>query len=222
MSQNEEMTQEQEQEQERTLRVGLYGGTFSPVHNGHVQAVKAFMKQMWLDYVFVMPARIPPHKEARNLPPAAERLKMCELAFSGMEGVLVSDLEVRREGPSYTVDTLRALTAPDTRLFLLCGTDMVLTLDSWYRADEIFRLSYPVYVRRENDPVLEERIKGKLAEYMEKYHKMVRRIVVDPIEVSSTQIRDMVRRGEDISPYVPAAVCRYIKEKGLYRDGQEE
>ena len=135
-------------------RIGIYGGTFSPVHNGHVAAAKAFMEQMWLDVLFVIPAGIPPHKQVDQQVSAIDRYRMCELAFGDMEGVIVSDLELRRDGKSYTVDTLRELTAPDTRLFLLMGTDMLLSLDEWREPEEIFRLSYPVYIRREKDAVL--------------------------------------------------------------------
>ena len=112
-------------------RIGIYGGTFSPPHNGHLAAARAFMEQMWLDILYVIPAAIPPHKQMAEPVSAADRLEMCRRAFAGMEGVYVSDMEIRRGGKSYTVDTLRELSGDDRRLFLLCGTDMVLTLDEW-------------------------------------------------------------------------------------------
>ena len=107
------------------MRVGIYGGTFSPVHNGHVAAARAFMEQMWLDILYVIPTGVTPHKDMKGDATASDRLEMCRLAFGGMEGVIVSDLEMRREGKSYTVDTLRELYDPDGRLFLLMGTDML-------------------------------------------------------------------------------------------------
>ena len=134
------------------MRIGIYGGTFSPPHNGHIAAAKAFMEQMWLDLLYIIPAALPPHKEMEVAVSAVDRLQMCRRAFSGMEGVWVSDLEILRGGKSYTSDTLRELCGADRRLFLLCGTDMILTLDSWHEPEEIFRLSYPVYIRRENVP----------------------------------------------------------------------
>ena len=118
------------------MRVGIYGGTFSPVHNGHVAAAKAFMEQMWLDILYVIPTGTSPHKEMDGEATGADRLEMCRLAFADVEGVIVSDCEIRRSGKSYTVDTLREFYAPEHRLFLLCGTDMMLTLDTWYQADE--------------------------------------------------------------------------------------
>jgi nicotinate-nucleotide adenylyltransferase len=199
------------------MRVGIYGGTFSPVHNGHVAAAKAFMEQMWLDILYVIPTGLTPHKDMKGDATAADRLEMCRLAFEGVEGVIVSDLEMRREGKSYTVDTLRELYDPDGRLFLLMGTDMLLTLDKWREPEEIFRLCYPVYIRREEDDGLDGAIVEKIKSYQEKYGKVVRRIVGDPIVVSSTAVRRAVAEGKSIAGMVPPAVEKYIRENGLYK-----
>lgn len=199
------------------LRVGIYGGTFSPVHAGHVAAAKAFMEQMWLDVLYVIPTGNTPHKQMDGEVTSAQRLRMCELAFEGVEGVIVSDMEIRREGKSFTVDTLEALYAEDRRLFLLMGTDMMLTLGSWRNPERIFALCYPVYVRRESDKALDEEIVQKIAQYNQKYGKVVRRIVTDPIEVSSTGIRSRIRAGHSIDGLVPARVAAYIEENRLYQ-----
>ena len=198
------------------MRIGIFGGTFSPVHNGHVAAAKSFMEQMWLDLLFVIPTGDSPHKEMSNGASSYDRLRMCEAAFAGVEGVVVSDMEIRREGKSYTVDTLRQLYDPENRLFLLCGTDMMLSLDKWYQADEIFKLCYPVYMRRENDEFITNLIIKKNAEYKEKYGRIATRITGDAVIVSSSEVREKILKGEDISALVPAAVEKYIKEKGLY------
>ena len=199
------------------LRVGVYGGTFAPVHNGHVQAAKAFMEQMKLDYLFIIPTYLPPHKQIDASDDPLYRLRMCELAFADVDGVVVSDMEIRRGGTSYTYDTLAELSRPDTRLFLLCGTDMVLTFDTWYRFEDIFKLCYPTYVRRENDPILSEKIVAKITEYYEKYGVMFRRIVTEPLVLSSTDVRTAVREGRDISSMVPTAVADFIDQNRLYR-----
>ena len=201
------------------LRVGIYGGTFAPIHNGHVAAAKAFMEQMKLDYLFIIPTYLPPHKQIDGGDDPLVRLRMCELAFEDVDGVVISDTEIQRGGKSYTYDTLKALERPDTRLFLLCGTDMVLTFDTWYRFEDIFKLCYPTYIRRENDPILTRRVVEKINEYYEKYGVMFRRIVTDPIELSSTEIRRRVAKGEAIDGLVPQKVAEYIREHGLYRDG---
>ena len=199
------------------LRIGIYGGTFSPVHQGHVAAAKAFMEQMWLDVLYVIPTGVTPHKQMDGDVTAAQRLAMCELAFADLEGVIVSDMEIRREGKSFTVDTLSALFGEDRRLFLLLGTDMMLTLGSWRAPERIFELCYPVYIRRESDKALDEEIVQKIALYNQQYGKVVRRIVADPIEVSSTEIRNRVRSGQSIDGLVPDRVAAYIKENGLYQ-----
>ena len=131
-------------------------------------------------------------------------------------------MEITRGGTSYTYDTLMELTRPNTRLFFMCGTDMVLTFDTWYRFEDIFKLCYPVYVRRENDPILTKRIVDKITEYYNKYGVMFRRIVTEPIEISSTQIRKMVAQGKDISAFVPAAVQKFIYDNNVYGAGEKE
>ncbi len=199
------------------IRIGVYGGTFAPVHNGHLAAAKAFIDQMQLDILYVIPAAIPPHKQIDASDDPQHRYRMCELAFWNEEKVLVSDMEIARGGKSFTVDTLRALAAPDRRLFLLMGTDMMLTLDTWRESEEIFKLCYPIYARRENDPILEARIVKKNNEYLAKYGKIVRRLMCDAIELSSTEIRDLVGAGKPISHLVPPVVEQYIEKHGLYR-----
>ena len=198
------------------MRIGIYGGTFSPVHRGHVAAAKAFMEQMWLDILYVIPTGISPHKQMKGDATPADRLEMCRLAFADMDGVIVSDLEIRREGKSFTVDTLRELYDPENRLFLLMGTDMLLALGQWREPDQIFELCYPVYIRREADASLDDEIIAKISEYHQKYGKVVRRITAPAVDLSSSTVRAVVAQGKSISGLVPAAVERYIKEKGLY------
>ena len=200
------------------MRVGIYGGTFSPVHNGHVAAARAFMEQMWLDILYVIPTGTSPHKIMQGDATAADRLEMCRLAFSGMEGVVVSDLEIRREGKSYTVDTLRAMSREGDRLFFLIGTDMLMTLDTWREPHEIFRLAYPTYIRRENDASMDDAIVEKISLYQQKFGKVVRRIVAPPIELSACEVRAAVAAGRPIDGMVPPAVADYIRVHGLYQN----
>jgi nicotinate-nucleotide adenylyltransferase len=205
-------------EQIPDTRVGIYGGTFAPIHNAHVETAKLFMEQMRLDYLFVIPSAIPPHKDIDPQDDPMHRLKMCELAFEGIDGVVVSDMEIKRGGKSYTVDTLNALSAKGRRLLLLCGTDMVLSFDTWYKYREILDLCYPVYMRREKDAMLDNLIVNKLAKYYNESGKMFRKLVGEPIELNSTEIREAVKAGKSISHMVPAKVEKYIIENRLYRD----
>ncbi len=197
-------------------RIGIYGGTFSPPHVGHLAAARAFMEQMWLDLLYVIPTSLPPHKEMEVAVCGEDRLNMCRLAFGSMEGVYVSDMELRRGGKSYTVDTLRELSGEDRRLFLLCGTDMMLTLDTWREPEEIFRLCYPVYIRREREESLTPRIIEKNTQYRQQYGKAVPRVLSEPIPISSGEIRKGLAAGEDVSRWLTPAVAAYIRDHHLY------
>lgn len=197
-------------------RIGIYGGTFSPIHNGHVLAAKAFLEQMKLDKVIIVPTYISPHKKIDEADNPIHRLNMCSLAFEDCNQIEVSDIEISRGGCSYTVDTLCSLEFPERKLFLLCGTDMMLTFDHWKNVERIFALCCPVYIRRESDLSLNDTIISKNNEYYQKYGVAFRRIITDPVEISSTEIRDMIKNGEDISQFVPRKVIDYIKDNNLY------
>lgn len=197
-------------------RVGVYGGTFSPIHNGHVAAARAFFEQMKLDKLLIIPTYITPHKEMDVSDNPEHRMKMCELAFKNDMCIEVSDIEIKRGGKSYTVDTIKALCEPDRKLFLMCGTDMMLSFDRWRDFETIFKLCCPVYVRRENDTTLDSEIIKKNQLYYEKYGVAFRKIVVDPVNINSTDIRDAVKNHRDITGIVPAGVAEYIRKYGLY------
>lgn len=205
------------------MRMGIFGGTFSPVHNGHLSAAQAFMQRMWLDVLYIIPTALPPHKQLHGDATAADRLEMLRLAFDGMEGVLISDMEIRRGGRSYTVDTLRELhegLAPDDRLFFLMGTDMLLTFDQWREPNEICRLCWPVYIRRESDAALDASIVERISRYRELYGKTICRIDAPAVDVSSTAIREAVAAGRPIDELVPPTVADYIRNHKLYTGGE--
>lgn len=201
------------------MKIGIYGGTFSPIHNGHILAAREFARQMRLDKLLIIPTATPPHKNEDCHINAEHRLKMCSIAFSDEDKITVSDIEVRRGGKSYTVHTLEELREcyPSDELFLLCGTDMILTFDRWYRFEDIFSMCCVVYERRENDRSLDEKIDEKIAFFEEQYGAEIRHIDISPIEISSTQIRERVSRGDNVSEYIPEKVAQYIEEQGLYR-----
>lgn len=198
-------------------RVGLYGGTFSPPHRGHVNAAAEFVRAMCLDKLYIMPANIPPHKEIVNPVPAQMRLAMCRMAFASVMNTEVSDYEISKAGVSYTVDTLRYLCKRFSQVFMLCGDDMFLTLDRWRSPDEIFRMAHIVCMRRydtDSAPLTE-----KKAEYESCFGARVTFIDAEPIPVSSTEIRDMLGKGDArASEYVAPSVLEYIEKNGLYAD----
>ncbi len=199
------------------MRVGVYGGTFSPPHIGHIAAARAFARQVGLDELLIIPTFLPPHKVIDYVDDPERRLQMCRLAFSGIEKAVVSDLELRRKGKSYTADTLTELTEEGRELFLLCGTDMILTLGEWYHPDEIFKRAAPVYIRREVDAETGRRIEAKLAEYRERYGVEAIAIDAPVIELASGDVRAAIRAGQSISGMVTPEVEKFIFEHGMYK-----
>lgn len=199
------------------MRLGIFGGTFSPPHLGHLSAVSAFLGEMRLDSLLVIPVAIPPHKQADGLADAEHRLAMCRLTFGSLDRTEISDLEIRRAGKSYTYLTLQELKREDNELFLLCGTDMAMTLDSWVCPEEIFALSHIVVASRELDPSEKKALLEKLEEYKSKYGARITVLSNPVIEISPTELRDMVAGGKNTERYLDPKVRRYIDEWKLYQ-----
>ncbi len=198
-------------------KIGIYGGTFNPPHIAHVKACEAFSKTINPDKLLVIPDFLPPHKEIAGGAETCDRLEMTRLAFSELSNAVVSDMEITRGGRSYTAQTLRELSEEDTELFFLCGTDMLLSLDTWYRPDIIFSLATICYVRRENDEENDRKIPEKISLYKEKFNSRIVEIPIRVTELSSSRLRDMIKKGDDVSALLPVKVADYIRERGLYR-----
>lgn len=193
-------------------RFGIYGGTFNPIHNGHLHLIRAACAQLSFDRLLVVPANIPPHKAATDLASNRDRLEMARLATAGMPGVWVSDIELRARGKSYTILTLERLRAlfPECSFTLLMGADMLESFDRWHRWRDILKLAdIAAFARNEGEESLLERKAALIGR--------ARVVRVEPLPLSSTLVREKVRRGEDISDLVPEPVAAYIYEKGLYR-----
>lgn len=201
------------------MKTGLYGGSFNPVHNGHLHILRAFTERLQLDRVLLVPTCSPPHKQAGDLASAAHRLAMCRLAAADNGKITVSDMEIRRGGKSFTADTLMqlALDYPEDAFYLLMGEDMFLTVEKWYRADVI--ISSAVLCCSPRSPDGFHRLSA-FAAHLESAHNA--RTVVEDIpfvDISSTQIRELAAKGLPLSAYVPQAVAAYIKENHLYESG---
>ncbi len=197
------------------MKIGIYGGTFSPVHNGHIRAAKLFMQYSDLDKLIIMPAGIPPHKKI-SYPIAPEiRLEMCKAAFLPLSPIVeVSDYEIKKEGKSYTVLTAEHFLKLG-ELCILCGEDMICSLDTWYRADELMKMVSFAAIAREEDGF--GRVKEAALRLKRDYGANIHLIREKALEVSSTEIRDAISGGEDVSSLVPECVLRIINENGLYR-----
>ncbi|MBQ6165114.1 MAG: nicotinate-nucleotide adenylyltransferase [Clostridia bacterium] len=200
------------------MRIGILGGTFDPPHKGHLYLGENFADALSLDRVLVIPAAIPPHKAEKKLSSDEDRLEMCRLAFYD-DVFEVTDLELRREGKSYTVDTLALLRAeyPDDDFYLLIGSDMLLYFDKWYRWRDIKSMCTLCSFSRSDDEDY-----ALLRDYAENVlGGGVLLLDQPPMEISSTEVRRRVRAGEEIGELVPEAVEEYIRERGLYREAAE-
>ncbi len=201
------------------MRLGIYGGSFDPVHFGHLRLAECCREQCPLDRVWFLPAAIPPHKPDGLDTSGRDRAEMLEVALAEHEGLEVCSLELERGGVSYTVDTLAEIAAaqPEAELFLLLGADMLVDLPTWYQPEEICRLTTPLVVGRPNAPEPDfERLSGILSP--ERIDEIRRhRIEMPPVDASSSEIRRRVARGENIDDLTPAAVAVYIAEHKLYR-----
>lgn len=200
-------------------RLGILGGSFDPIHNGHLAVARHVRDILGLQAVHLVTAKIPPHKQGKYQASAAHRHAMVELAVKGDPALVADDCEVKRPGPSYTVDTLRDFRRrfPEAELFFIVGADTIPELNSWYRLPEILKLCRIVTVTRPGYPrKYEPRILNRLdAAQVEELNKLV--FPIPPQPVSSTEIRRKVACGEPIEGLVPPAVQRYIHRHGLYR-----
>lgn len=195
-------------------RVGLYGGTFSPPHLGHLHAAREFAEAMRLDKLIIMPAGIPPHKRETLHIDGEKRLEMCRLTFGSIPCAEVSSLETDRAGASYTVDTLRALERDGEKIFMLCGDDMFLTLDAWYRSAEIFSRAVIVCMRRYLTDDAE--LRRKCDEYTEKYSASVEFIDAPAFPVSSSHVRELLADGKSCRGLLEEKTERFIVENKIY------
>jgi nicotinate-nucleotide adenylyltransferase len=198
------------------MKRGFLGGTFNPPHLGHIRAARAAAEQLGLEKLYWIPTGEPPHKTLpEDTATASQRLEMARLAAEDLPCAEALDLEIRRSGRSYTVDTARQLLAEDPagELWLLCGTDMFLSLDRWYRADWLLEhLCIAAYPRAPEDvPALEE----KASALREEYGARVELIRLEPTVISSTLLREALKRGEG-GGWLTDALYAYVLRRRLY------
>lgn len=202
-------------------RLGIYGGTFSPPHAGHVKAADAFFKEAKLDKLLIMPAYVSPFKQ-NNTVSSDHRLQMARLAFSELNGyndrIFVSDYEAARTEISYTANTLRHFADNSVELIFLCGTDMFLSLDRWYQPEVIFSLATIACMRREQSSDYDLPIAQAKTRYEQNFNARIIEVSCPPIEVSSTELRSLLAIGGNTDGLLAPAVQKYIKEHGLYHD----
>lgn len=176
------------------MRIALYGGSFNPPHLGHAEAAYTVYEELKPDKLLIIPANIPPHKEMEEgCPSAEERLELCRLAFAEIPGAEVSDIEVRREGRSYTADTVEQLRAeyPEDELILVMGTDMLLCFEDWYRFEYLLRECSLAVLAREDNQELE--LLEKIRQLQKEHGAKVILLSHTPLAMSSSEIRERLR-----------------------------
>lgn len=206
------------------MRLGIFGGTFDPVHYGHLLLAESCREQLRLDEVCFVPAAMPPHKQKRPLSPASARIEMLELATSGQQTFSVCRHEIERGGVSYTVDTLAQLKAEDPRreLFFLMGADSLRDLSGWKDPQRICQLAIPVVVRRASLGVhdrsesldwhgLQELVAAERMQTIREHQVQMPRV-----DLSSSEMRRRVAAGQSIRYRTPRAVEKYIETHRLY------
>ena len=200
------------------MRIGIFGGTFNPIHKGHVHMARAFYRELGLDRLLVIPTHVPVHKMAGNLISGEERMQLCRLAVRDDPNFEVSGIEVESEEKSYTYTTVKKLRAlySTAEFFLIMGSDMFLSFHTWYHYRDILQqVTLCAAARKDKE-------QNNLAACARQLTEEGGRCIVldlDVIEISSTQLREKIRRGEDVSGYLDPEVERHIREKRLYQNG---
>jgi nicotinate-nucleotide adenylyltransferase len=198
-------------------RLGILGGTFDPIHHGHLLAAEEAYHQLALDRVLFVPAGVPPHKPARPISPVDHRVRMVELAIAGKPHFAISRVDVDRPGLSYTVDTLELLRArwgPEPRFFFIEGNDSLSDIACWYQPQRLIELCELAVVARPgsqiNLPELERRLPGITGR--------IHWVKIPLLEISSSDLRARVRSGRSISYLVPPEVEAYVRQHELYKE----
>ena len=196
-------------------RLGILGGTFDPVHHGHLVAAEEARYQLGLDRVLFVPAGAPPHKGGRAISPERHRMRMLEMAIADQPHFGISRVDMERSGPCYTVDTLRLLRAelgPESTFFFIEGADSLADIPTWHQPQQLLKLTELAVVGRLGVEIDLEELEQHLPGLLEHVHW----VQMPYLEISSSDLRARVKEGRPISYLVPAAVESYIVEQQLY------
>lgn len=199
-------------------KIGIMGGTFDPIHNGHLRLGEQAFKEYCLDEVWYMPSGNPPHKKDHQVSDASVRFEMTSLAIEGHKEFICSDFEVTRKGNTYTAKTLRLLheAFPQHTFYFIVGADSIYEIETWYEPEQVMAQSVLLAACREYQeaPVSLEQQMDYLAR---KYRADIRLLHCTEMNVSSAALRQMAANGQSIAQYVPEKVFQYICTHGLYQ-----
>ena len=197
------------------MKLGILGGSFNPLHNGHIHIAREVQKKKQLDLVLFIPTHLPPHKAKDKLLPADFRLALLKKALKNFPGFQVSDMEIQRGGISYTIDTLKELHQrhPEAKLYFILGSDMVESLPSWKQIHHLFDLCQFLIVKRPHHPIHWEKLTSYFSPAL--IQKLQKGIVeVPPLDISSSQVRKALLEGKSIQGLVPESI-RPLLEKNF-------
>ena len=200
-------------------RIGIMGGTFDPIHYGHLAAAEAARVEFGLCKVIFMPAGNPPHKQSQKISDAEHRYRMTALATSSNSGFEVSRLEVDKAGITYTfftMEELRSIYGEAPEIYFITGADAVLELLTWYKIGELLTLCKFIAVTRPGFDI--RKLEQKIAEITSKYDGEIICLEVPLLEISSTDIRERIRNGKPVKYLLPEEVEAYIHKNGLYKE----
>ncbi|SKB70834.1 nicotinate-nucleotide adenylyltransferase [Lachnospiraceae bacterium] len=203
---------------EHPLKVGILGGTFNPIHIGHLILAEQARSEFNLDQVLIMPSGISYFKSDINVLPAETRYEMVKAACKDNPCFKASDFEIKRAGNTYTSETLRDLTIenPDIHYYFIIGADTLLQMDTWYKPEILFSSCTILCAVR--DKITSEELESKKAEYIDRFNADIEFLHTTDLEISSKMLRHMVAEGRSIRYYVTDEVLRYINEHDLYRE----
>ena len=198
------------------MKTGVFGGTFSPPHRGHLEMAKAAKKQLMLDEILFMPCGTPPHKDEKRVISQIDRFNMTKLLIEDIKDFKISDFEIKNSGKSYSAKTLSALKKayPQNELYFIVGADSLCYMDEWMKPEIIFKNAEIAAIARSG---ISAKHLFEYAEFLkEKYGAVIHFVEMENIDISSSLLRDMILHNTDISEYTSDKVYRYIKERELY------
>lgn len=197
------------------MKIGVFGGTFNPIHNSHIYLADEWRRKLELDRLVLVPTYTPPHKSSKGLAGAEHRLAMCRLATKDLPAFYVTEYEIKEQGKSYTYKTLRHIQDkyPGAQLYLIMGSDMFMTVQDWRRVAELYKLAVLCAAQRETGELNALEMHKQVLE-MHGARCMLMDIEARPM--SSTLVRQMLAGGEDPAPLLHRDVLTYIREHRLY------
>ena len=188
------------------MKIGILGGTFNPVHIGHLILAEEVREKLNLDKIVFVPANLPPHKNGSDIAPARDRFNMLKAAIKGNKFFDVSDIEIKRQGKSYTIDTLREFKEiyPKQELYFITGSDLLKYLDEWKDLDQILKIVTVIVATRPGYP-------------LESIPDYISTVSIRAVDVSAFEVRQALKDGKSFRYLVPEAAYKYILKKGLYK-----